>query len=92
MNFEWDLTKAELNRKRHRVTFEEARTIFEDALARLKYDPEHSQVEQRLVAIGVSERGRLLVVAYCERGDRIRLISARKPTRRERKSYEDQRS
>ena len=90
MKFEWDLAKADSNRKKHQVTFEEARSVFFDLHTRIIPDPMHSEDEQRLVALGMSDIHRLLVVAYCERGDRIRIISARKATRRERRTYEEQ--
>lgn len=71
------------------MAFEEAQTAFDDALFIAFEDPHHSQGEQRLILLGQSTQGRLLVVAYTERDERIRLISAREATRRERKTYEE---
>ena len=87
--FEWDPNKAESNRRKHAVTFDEASTVFGDPLAILITDPDHSDSEDRFVDIGMSHCGQLLVVSYTERKDRIRIISARPPTRAERKSYEE---
>ena len=89
LSFEWDDKKAKSNAKKHGVTFEEASTIFADRRSLTIQDPVHSQVEDRLVTIGISYRSRLLVVAHTERGDNIRIISARRAGRRERKSYEE---
>ena len=86
--FEWDPGKAKANEKKHGISFEEARTAFFDPLAATIVDPRDFD-EQRFVTIGRSEAGRLLVVASSERGDTIRIISARLATRRERKSYEE---
>lgn len=86
---EWDEEKNRINQRDHRVSFEEAATIFGDPLEITIDDPDHSRFESRFISIGESSNGRLLVVAYTERGDTIRLISARKPTRRERKIYEE---
>jgi uncharacterized DUF497 family protein len=89
MEFEWDPEKARRNLTKHGVAFEEAATVFADFLSSTFPDPEHSIEEEREITIGTSERGRLLVVSHTERGDRIRIISARKATRRERKAYEE---
>jgi uncharacterized protein len=89
LKFEWDEQKAELNGKKHGVTFEEASTVFADLLSLTIPDPLHSEDEDRLVIIGRSEEQRILVVVHIERGDCIRLISARKATPRERKDYEE---
>ena len=89
LEFEWDLRKAELNLKEHGVSFDEATTVFRDTLSITIADPDHSDSEDRFVDIGMSHRGQLLVVSYTERKDRIRIISARPPTRAERKSYEE---
>ncbi len=86
--FEWDENKAEQNLKKHGVSFEEASTIFGDPLERTIHDPLHSEAEDRFISLGQSERRRLLVVVFTERGDKIRIISAREATRRERKDYE----
>lgn len=87
--FEWDPDKAQRNRRKHGVTFEEASTVFQDRLSLTIPDPVHSTDEDRFVIIGGSERMRLLVVVHVERGDRIRIISARQATNRERKAYEE---
>jgi uncharacterized protein len=87
--FEGDPKKARLNLKRHEVSFDEASTAFRDPLSRTIDDPLHSQEEERKVLIGNSQQGRLLVVVHTERGDRIRIISARPATKRERLDYEE---
>jgi uncharacterized protein len=86
--FEWDESKAKVNTRQHGVTFEEASTVFADPLLVTIYDPVHSEDEDRYIALGESQRRRLLVVVFTDRGDRIRIISARVATRRERKDYE----
>lgn len=88
--FDWDPRKAARNFKLHRVTFEEASTLFADPLAITATDPDHSDDEERFVDIGLSDHGRIIVVSYTERGDTIRLITARPATRRERRTYEEQ--
>ena len=89
MRFEWDGAKAADNLARHGVSFEEAATVFRDPLSQTGRDPDHSIDEERFVVFGVSARGRLLVVAHTERGDKVRIISARAATPRERKIYEE---
>ena len=89
LRFTWDPKKAAANVRRHRVSFEEAATAFADANSLTILDPDHSQSEERFVLIGVSEQGRLLVVVHTERGDTIRLITARLVTRSERQAYEE---
>ena len=89
MRFDWDPDKATDNLGRHRVSFEEAATVFRDPLSRTFPDPEHSEGEDRYLDISHSERGRLLIVRYTERQGRVRIISARPATREERKSYEE---
>jgi uncharacterized DUF497 family protein len=89
LKFEWDERKADQNRKKHGVSFEEASTVFGDPLSRTIPDPLHSEGEDRFVMLGESHGRRLLVVAFTERGPNIRIISARKATRRERKDYEE---
>lgn len=88
MEFEWDNEKAVANLRKHGVSFEEASTVFGDALAITFNDPVHSVGEHRFLTFGVSLTGVLLVVSFAERGRRIRIISARKATRTERKIYE----
>lgn len=87
--FEWDRRKAEANLRKHGVSFEEAQTIFTDPLAITLPDPDHSEDEERCINIGMSDNHRVLVVGYTERGQRIRLIYARKAIPRERKQYEE---
>ena len=86
---EWDEEKARQNSRKHRVSFEEAATVFSDPLSLTIDDPLHSGREVRFATVGQSNRGRLLVVAHTERGDTIRIISARIATRSERNSYEE---
>jgi uncharacterized DUF497 family protein len=88
MEFEWDTKKATFNLRKHRVSFEEASSVFGDLLAAVYEDPDHSEYEKRYLIIGTSASGRLLHVAFAVRGQRIRIISARRPTRREKKFYE----
>jgi len=87
--FEWDPKKARRNLKIHEVSFDEASTAFRDPLSRTIDDPLHSQDEERMVLIGISQQGRLMVVVHAERGDRIRIISARLATSMERLDYEE---
>jgi uncharacterized protein len=89
MKFKWDPGKAERNLSKHGVSFEEAKTVFDDPLYVDFYDPDHSEEEERYLIIGNSERRRLLIVSYTEREDSMRLISAREVTRTERESYEE---
>ena len=89
MTFTWDLQKAEDNLKKHRVDFREAATVFDDPLSMTFPDEEHSVGERRFLIIGVSARGRMLVVSHIEvAADTIRIISARSATRHERTFYE----
>ena len=87
-DFEWDDGKAAANEARHGVAFEEAVTVFFDLDYVLVRDAVHSG---RFVAIGLSRRARVLFVVHCERGERVRIISARRATRREREAYEGRR-
>jgi uncharacterized DUF497 family protein len=86
--FEWDPQKAKSNLEKHGVSFEEASTAFHDTLSLTIDDPLHSIDEERLILVGMSQENRILVVVHTERGDNIRIISARKATKEERKSYE----
>ena len=86
--FEWDPEKAESNARKHGVTFDEASTVFGDPLGLLMPDPDHSLNEKRYVVLGMSNKQRLLVVAFAERPPRTRLISARRAAPRERRRYE----
>ncbi len=90
LKFGWDLNKATTNLKKHRVSFEEAKTVFFDDYARLIADPEHSEEEDRFILLGLSVRLRLLVVShsYREDGQMIRIISARIAKRPEQTQYE----
>ncbi|NET39473.1 MAG: BrnT family toxin [Cyanothece sp. SIO1E1] len=89
MDFEWNLNKAELNIEKHAVSFQEAVTVFNDPLSVTFPDPDHSIGENRYVIIGVSRYGQLLVIAHTDRGEKVRIISARKATREERRFYEE---
>ena len=89
LRFVWDRDKAAANLRKHGVTFDEAATAFGDALSITIPDPEHSLAEARWLLVGQSTAGRLLVVAHTERGDEIRIITARPATRRERDTYEE---
>jgi len=89
MQFAWDPKKATSNLRDHKVTFEEASSIFGDSLAVTFDDPDHSEGERRLLTFGLSERGRLLVVSHTERRGVVRIVSARRATRAERRIYEE---
>ena len=89
MNFEWNSAKAAANIKKHGVSFEEAVSALKDDLAATARDLENSGMELRFITFGVSEQGRLLAVSHTERGNTIRIISARVATRMERKIYEE---
>ena len=88
LGFEWDEVKARENLRKHRVSFEEAKTVFSDPLLLTFTDIEHSLGEDRTISVGVSAHHKTLLVVHTERGTNIRIISARKATARERKSYE----
>lgn len=88
LQIEWDPGKAASNLRKHRVSFEEASTAFADPLSLTIPDPGHSESEERCILLGVATSGRLLVVVHTEREDSIRIISARKATKRERVQYE----
>ena len=89
LRFEWDPSKAAANLRKHRVSFEDAQSVFSDERARLIDDPDHSEDEERFVLLGLSSTLRLLVVAHCYRsaGNVIRIISARKATADEEHDY-----
>jgi len=89
LQFEWDPEKARSNVQKHGVTFDEASTAFRDPLSATIPDPLHSEDEDRFVLIGYSHRERLLVIVHTYRSHRIRLISARPATKRERRRHED---
>lgn len=89
LSFEWDENKNAINKKKHKVSFEEAQTVFYDEAALLIDDPEHSQEEERFIIMGLSQKANLLVVCHCYRASEtvIRIISARKATKSESKYY-----
>ena len=88
MVFEYDKNKSLANKQKHGITFDEATTVFADPLSLTIPDPLHSELEERFVIMGVSHKNRILVVIHTERGDGIRIISARKATKKERSYYE----
>jgi uncharacterized DUF497 family protein len=90
VEFEWDPDKAARNLRKHRVSFEEATTVFGDPLALTYHDPDHSVSEQRFITVGASNDRRVLMVAHTDRGNRLRIIAARRATRSERKHYEEE--
>ena len=90
MDFEWDPRKAEINLRKHGVSFTEAGTVFGDDLAITVPDPDHSNDEDRYITIGWSDHRRLLMISHTDRGNRIRIISARELTKVERKEYEEE--
>ena len=91
MNFDWDPKKAKQNLEKHKVSFDEAITVFYDPLAKVSHDPDHSNEEDRFIIIGHSQKNNLLFVVhlYREPQDSIRIISARKATRKETKDFEE---
>jgi uncharacterized DUF497 family protein len=89
VNFIWDPAKAEENLKKHRLDFREAATVFDDPLSTTFPDIDHSVGERRFLIIGMSALSRILVVSHAENGDTIRIISARRATRPERRFYEE---
>ncbi|MBI5876619.1 MAG: BrnT family toxin [Chloroflexi bacterium] len=88
MQFEWDPQKAAVNERKHGVTFLEGASVFGDPLAHLVNDPDHSQTEDRFLLIGMSSLHRLLIVAFVDHDDTVRIISARTVTGAEREAYE----
>jgi uncharacterized DUF497 family protein len=91
LTFEWHEEKAAVNLMKHGVSFEEAKTIFNDSFSLTIADPQHSLDEERYIDLGRSDTGQLLVVCYTERGSNIRIISCRKATKSERRTYEQRR-
>jgi hypothetical protein len=89
MRFEWDSSKAAKNLRKHRVSFEGASSVFYDPLAVTGADPDHSEIEERLITFGMSSAGQPLVVSHTARGETIRIVSARKATHHERQIYEE---
>ena len=92
LRFQWNVDKALANLSKHGVSFEEATTVFADPLSLTISDPDYSDDQARFLDLGMSHRGQLLVVSYTERGDQIRIISARLASRVERKTYETTKS
>ena len=90
LQFEWDSRKALSNKKKHRITFEEASTVFGDPLSTTISDPAHSRTEDRFITIGTSVNNELIVVVHTDYDDVIRIVSARKATRNERRQYEQE--
>jgi hypothetical protein len=88
--FRWDPRKAAANLKKHGIDFHEAATVLDDTLSTTFPDTAHSAFESRFLTIGVSNRQRLLVVAHSEEGEKVRIISARRATRHERRFYEEE--
>ena len=90
MVFRWDTRKAAANLKKHGIDFHEAATVLDDTLSTTFPDTDHATLESRFLTIGVSDRQRLLVVAHSEEGEMVRIISARRATRHERRFYEEE--
>lgn len=88
MRFEWDIKKAQSNLHKHGVSFEEARSVFDDTLSAILPDEDHSITEKRWLVLGMSCQGRVLLVSFAERDSALRIISARKATRKEIRQYE----
>jgi len=90
MEFEWNFRKTEHNLRKHGVSFAEAATVFDDPLGATAYDIDHSAEENRFITVGRSKRSRLIIVSHADRGDRVRIISARRLTKSEREAYEEE--
>ena len=88
LTFEWDEEKDLSNQRKHGVSFDEAKTVFGDPRSLTIHDEQHSKDEDRYIDMGMTSRGRVIVVSYTERGPNIRIISCRKATKAERKTYE----
>lgn len=89
IEFEWDPAKDTSNQQKHGISFDEAKSVFSDDFARLIADPEHSEEEERFILLGTSIESNLLIVCHCIRnGETVRIISARKADRKERRTYE----
>jgi len=91
IRFDWDKNKAKMNLAKHKVSFEEAQSVFDDDNARLIFDPDHSESEDRFILLGLSCSLKILTVVHCYKDENnvIRLISARKATKRETKNYKE---
>jgi len=90
LDFEWNAEKGARNLAKHRVSFEEAETVFGDPLGRIVADPRHSEQEERYVLLGLSRQQRLLAMMFTDRAEQIRIISARQASRREHRNYEEE--
>jgi len=90
IQFEWDPAKAKMNLRKHGIAFREAATVLRDPLGITTFDSDHSDEEDRFIILGFSAAGRVLVVAHTERGERIRVIIARRLTRAQREAYEEE--
>ncbi|MFZ4394331.1 MAG: BrnT family toxin [Kiritimatiellia bacterium] len=89
MVFEWNPLKADGNLRKHGISFQEAATVFADTLSTTYHDPDHSLTENRFITIGIARSGLVLLVAHTDRGENVRIISARKATRNEKRCYEE---
>jgi uncharacterized DUF497 family protein len=89
MEFEWDPLKADRNLRKHGVSFHESATVLQDDMSLTYHDPDHSVTEHRFITVGISRAGRNLMVAHTDRGDIVRIISARRATPQERRHYEE---
>ena len=89
MRFEWDKNKAKVNLQRHQISFEEAESVFDDSFSLTINDDSHSFDESRFITIGESKTGRLILVCHTIGAENVRIISARKPSHKERKDYEN---
>lgn len=89
IKFDWDKEKADTNRRKHGVSFEEAKSVFYDDFALQFFDEDHSEIEDRFILLGLSDQRRLLIICHCERkdGEVVRIISARKASKSEAKFY-----
>ncbi len=90
MTFEWDPRKARQNRRKHRVSFQEAITVFGDPFAATYPDPDHSEMEHRFITVGMSNANRVLLVVHADGRENIRIVTARRATPRERENYEEE--
>lgn len=90
IEFEWDPEKAKTNLRKHGVGFVEAATVLRDPLGITSFDPDHSEAEARFITVGMSNRGRTVLVSHTDRGNTTRIISARELTRAERKAYDEE--
>ena len=90
MKFEWDENKNKINHRNHKIWFEEAQTIWADIHSSEFFDPEHSEMEDRFIRIGISNKMKILIIVFCQRDETlIRIISARKATKNESRIYEE---